>query len=308
YTGYDVSYLLDMIRNQKNYYLSFKIPKNSDSKKYRKINSPTTDLKIIQRWILTNILEKNEVSPYAKAYKKHTSLNDNVKFHRRQEVVLKIDFEDFFGSLTIKYVVCFFKKIGYSKNVAFMLARLCTLNDSLPQGAVTSPMLSNLLLNNFDEKVFEFCRTKSLRFSRYADDLTFSGRKSDLDKNQILEYVKKCASDLKLRINPSKTKLLYSNSRQVITGIVVNDKLQVSAKKRKKIRSEIYYIKKYGLSDHLVKSNCFTYVDSDVEEMYLRSLLGKIGHALMINNKDTELRGYYNYIIELLTIIKVSKE
>lgn len=298
-TGYSASYLLDIIRNTHKYYFTFQIKKKGVSRGKRIINSPTTDLKIIQQWILTNILEFNEVSLFAKAYKKKTTLVENVKFHRNQEVVLKIDFENFFSTLHIKHVISFFKTIGYSSQISFMLARLCTLNESLPQGAVTSPALSNLLLKDFDNVVFNYSRDNKIRFTRYADDLTFSGTKEDLVPSDVISFVRKNASSLGLKINGKKTKILFSNARQIVTGIVVNEKLQIPSLKRKKIRQEIYFIKKYGIQSHLKYMGIAVKTTQD-SEFYLRSLLGRISFGLSINNKDVELQEYYSYVLSII--------
>lgn len=132
-------------------------------------------MKNIQKWILNEILYKIEPSEYSKAFRLGTSIKDNAKYHRKQPKLLTIDIRDYFGSITVKKVYLFFKKLGYSKQVSTMLANLCTLEGSLPQGSPTSPMLSNLITKKMDNRIAGLCKKEGIRYTRYADDLTFSG-------------------------------------------------------------------------------------------------------------------------------------
>lgn len=171
--GFSPEYIYRMSNSPKHFYRSFKIEKKNG--KLRSIDEPLPDLKKIQKWILREILDNIAVSPYAKAYVSGQSIKENARFHRGQNCVLTVDIKDFFPSITIFRIIKVFENIGYSRPVSVFLANLCCLKKSLPQGAPTSPALSNIVAGNLDIKLSSFARENKLRYTRYADDITFSG-------------------------------------------------------------------------------------------------------------------------------------
>ncbi|MBO5869993.1 MAG: RNA-directed DNA polymerase [Clostridia bacterium] len=166
------------------------------------------------------------------------------------------------------------------------MAYLCCLNDTLPQGAPTSPYLSNLRLISLDEKISKYTSSKSIRYTRYADDLTFSG---DLNPHHLINDISKMIFNEGFSINPEKTRVARENARQEVTGIVVNSHMQLSKEKRKQIRQQVYYIKKFGLESHLEHIG-------ENRAHYLNHLLGQINFALFINPKDDEMKQYFDII------------
>lgn len=184
-----------------------------------------------------------------------------------------------------------FKNIGYNNKVSLLLASLCTVDGCLPQGGSTSACLSNIFLKQFDRKIGNYCIKQKIRYTRYADDLSFSG---DFEVVKLINFVKKCLELIGLNINKDKIKVLKSSQSQNITGIVVNEKIQVSKTYRRRIRLEVYYIKKNGLSKHLINSgNNLNF------ELYLKQLLGKINYCIFINPKDISMLEYAKYIDNL---------
>ncbi len=121
-----------------------------------------------------------------------------------------------------------------------------------------------------------------IRFTRYADDMTFSG---DFDEVKVISFVKKNLKDLQLTINDAKTRVRKQGQQQEVTGIVVNYKPQLAKSVRKDIRKNVYYINKYGLQSHL------KYVHEE-RSNYLEHLFGLINYALFINPKDGEMKRY----------------
>ncbi|WCG06127.1 retron St85 family RNA-directed DNA polymerase (plasmid) [Vagococcus lutrae] len=295
-TGISYAYIYKVTNsNKKNFYKHFSIPKQDGST--RQILSPFPSLKIIQNWILKNILEKTKVSNFAKAYKKKCSLKDNVKFHRKQKLVLKLDIKDFFSNIQEKDVFLYFKSIGYSNKLSLVLTNLVMYNSEkgLPQGAPTSPYMSNIIMREFDDTISKYCVKNKIRYTRYADDLTFSG---DFDYNKVTGIVSNNLKKLGLYLNHAKTQRLYSNNRQVVTGIVVNDKTQIDRRKRKNLRLEIYYLKKNPVQ-HLTRISS----DIMIQKKYLLSLIGKLNFALQINPYDSTLKEYKKevyYILETM--------
>lgn len=290
--GWKSIYVHAMSNASSNFYRRFKIPKKSGG--YRTIHEPLPDLKIIQKWILENILYKVPCSNFAKAYVVGNSLIDNAKFHRGQKGVLKLDIEKFFDSISEKRVVDLFLSFGYVKSVAVFLGKLCCLNNCLPQGAPTSPYLSNLILLEFDNAISTFCIKNKIRYTRYADDMTFSG---DFDREEIIALVLKELKKVSLKLNLKKTCFLRQNKRQCVTGVVVNKKLQAPREYRMKIRQEMYYIQKYTLDEHLQFRN-------ESRERYLYSLLGRISYVLSINKKDKRMLEYRDRVRDLIVMQK----
>ena len=293
--GVKPEYLYLMANGQKHFYRNFRVPKGNG--KMRKISAPLPLLKGVQSFILSEILCKLSCHPCAKAYIKKHSLKDNAKFHRNQPKLLKVDIRDYFPSLRVERVYTFFVELGYSKTLSGLFASLCTLSGGLPQGAPTSPYLSNLLTTELDRQLFEYCRDNgSLRYTRYADDISISGNFEACD---VISKVYKMIEQNGLLPNKKKTHVISSNMQQNVTGIVVNKKLQVPKNYRKRIRSDIYYIRKYGIDEHIARISA----DSD-KERYLQQLLGRISYCLQINPKDNEMCKYKAYVLMVIQQIR----
>lgn len=286
--GYQEGYVYAVANQSWSFYKIFQIPKKNGG--FRTIQEPLPSLKEIQEWIYHEILCNVRISPYAKAYVKGKSIKDNARFHRGQKKVLSMDLKDFFPSIDFKQVLGVFRKLGYRENVAVMLAKLCCVNNSLPQGAPTSPALSNIIACKLDDKIVEYIGKKKIRYTRYADDLTFSG---DFNEGDIIKNVQRIANRLGFYVNEEKTRVRKRNQRQEVTGVVVNEKLQLSRKIRKRIRSDIYYIRKYGLESHL------EYTD-EKRENYLYHLMGMVSYGVFINPYDEKLKEYRSYLNNLL--------
>ena len=285
--GYNKKYLKKASLYPKYFYRDFEITKKNGTK--RPISEPLPSLKEIQIWILRNILYKIPVSPFAKAYKPNSGLIENLKFHKNQPKVFTLDLENFFPSISIKSIEKVFLELGYSRMITKLLAKLCARDKTLPQGAPTSPALSNLIFKDADALISSFCVDRKIRYTRYADDLSFSG---DFDEKELLEKVTEVVENLNLHINVAKTKLMTPNMRQTVTGIVVNEKPQVAFHKRNDLRQAMHYIKKFGIDEHR------EYKEID-QRNYLEHLLGKVNFVLQINPRDLEFIGYKAILIDL---------
>ena len=280
--GYAEEYVYAISNSPNCFYRTFSILKKNG--KERVINEPLPSLKEIQDWILKEILVKISISPYAKAYVTGRSIKDNARFHRRQNKVLTMDLKNFFPSITFGRILNVFKKVGYRESVAVMLANLCCLNNELPQGAPTSPALSNIIASGLDYKIADFLKGKDVRYTRYAGDLTFSG---DFNEGDMIKNIERIVCRQGFNVNHSKTRVRKRNQRQEVTGVVVNEKLQVSRELRRRIRSDAYYIEKYGLSSHMDRTN-------QNKRNYLYYLIGISSYALFINPYDDKMKKYLN--------------
>ena len=295
--GYSYVYLIGVANYQRGYYKHYEIPKKNGS--MREIEEPFPSLKEIQTWILDNILtpaSKLYVSPVAKAFMPGKNLKDNARFHRNKKIVVALDLNDFFGSVRYGSVYGIFKKIGYNESVTVMLTKLCMLKGALPQGAPTSPMLSNLVFAELDKKIFRYCKERRIMYTRYADDMTFSS--NDMDVTRLIAYVKMMVETRHLKLNQQKTKVMGRGCSQNVTGVVVNDVMQVPKKYRDKVRQEMYYCIKFGFRGHMSHVSLPQWVHTP--ELYKHHLLGKINHILMVNPRDAEFVKYAQWIKESL--------
>ncbi len=289
--GYNYEFLLAVANDSPLFYKHYDISKKNGGS--RPIDEPLPSLKDIQSWILNEILtpaSKTMVSPVAKAFMPEKSLRENARFHKKKQKVVALDISDFFPSIGFGAVLGVFSSMGYSKPVSVMLAKLCTLYGKLPQGAPTSPMLSNLFFKKTDDTLFCYCRKRNIQYTRYADDLVFSG--NDLKPQYLISYVKMLLSHQRLSLNEEKTKVMGQGRRQSVTGVVVNKIIQVPREYRDKIRQEIYYCIKYGETSHFlhVKDNLPKWISTP--DTYLKHLLGKVNFVLQVNPNDRVFSKY----------------
>ena len=205
---------------------------------------------------------------------------------------MKLDIKNFFESISFLdvYESCF--PIEYfPKSVGMLLTYLCTYDEHLTQGSPTSAYISNLVMKNFDEVLGKWCEEKNINYTRYSDDMTFSG---GFNPTEVITKVREMLLKLGLHLNNDKIHVVDKSHNQSVTGIVVNEKVQVSSNYRRKIRQEIYYIKKFGLKSHLHRIKY-----SGNERAYLNQLYGKILYVLQINSSDLEFDEYRKFILDL---------
>jgi len=261
------------------------IPKRDGT--IRELLSPDPLLKKIQRNILYNVLEELPVSPHATAYRRGSGLLDNASPHQGQKQILKLDIRDFFGSIT--YLMVYrnaFPRIYYPPPVATLLAHLCCYRDCLPQGAPTSPAVSNLVMKPFDDHMGKWCGERGITYTRYCDDMTFSG---DFDAGPVIRKVRSFLLSMGFELNEKKTQVSGSGKRQSVTGIVVNERPQVSREYRDKLRQELYYCRKHGVVSHLLWMNDRRYLPPEPGqvERYLNSLLGRVNYVLQVDPQNS---------------------
>lgn len=259
------------------------------NKGLRYLNEPSHILKSIQKRILKNVLEEKMISKSAYAYKKGLSTVLNAKNHVGCKVILKLDIENFFDNINFYkvYNSCFNENL-YPKKLGMLLTNLCVYNDMLPQGSPTSGYISNIVLRNFDCNIDAYCKDKNINYTRYSDDMTFSG---DFDIRKLIKYANELLYKEGFKLNKSKIKVVLNTTRQQVTGIVVNEKINLSKNYKRKIRQEVYYVLKYGVKSHIKKRNINLSCNK-----YLSVLLGKINYVLIVNPNDKEFINYKNEI------------
>ncbi len=201
------------------FYRKYRIPKRRGG--WRQIQSPNKELKAVQAWILRNILDKLSTSRYATAYVKGRGLLDNVSPHMSNRYFLSVDIRNFFPSVRSFLVHHLFERLGYSKLAASKLARLCSYFSGLPQGAVTSPALSNLICLTLDRRLAGLASRKNIVFTRYADDITFSTNNRNA-LPRVLPSVYRILRNEGFEPHQEKTRILGPRTQCLITGLVKN--------------------------------------------------------------------------------------
>ena len=223
----------------------------NNGKKIRTINAPSIKLKSRQRWILRNILSGITIPSYIHGFIKGKSIKTNAESHIGQKEILCLDLKDFFPSIAFESVVNVFLELGYSGAVATRLAQICTCRKVLPQGGVTSPMIANIVALKMDYKLYDFARENDCVYTRYADDLTFSWKKTNIEE-KLYPTIQQIILDNGFEINEQKTHVMKSPYRKIVTGLIVTDNsVRVPSRFKKELRKEIYYCQKYGVSSHL---------------------------------------------------------
>ncbi|MFP4054195.1 MAG: reverse transcriptase family protein [Phycisphaerae bacterium] len=216
-------------------YRSFTIPKRSGGR--RTLHEPVPQLKAVQRTILRRVLGKLHAHPAAMGFEKGRSIVDNALMHTGAKVVLKMDVKDFFPSTRGERVWLFFRRIGWDEAACDLLTRLTTREDGLPQGAPTSPRLSNLVNYELDVRLDAAAARCDAWYTRYADDLTFSVRCEQSTEALLTSMVPVVLREYGYRLNRRKTRLLRRHHSQRVTGLTVNDKVGLPRETRRRLRA-----------------------------------------------------------------------
>ena len=278
--GIDAKTLYAVSNNISKHYHKAKLPKKDGG--YRNLSVPDEVLKSIQRRIADVLLIHMPVSRYAKAYRFGSSTLRNAKQHVGKQVVLKLDILHFFDSIrysTAKDKV--FPEEIYAEPLRILLTMLCYRKDALPQGAPSSPAITNIILYEFDEQIGQWCRERGIAYTRYCDDMTFSG---EFDPAEVIRFVRLELKKMGFLLNEQKTRIQRPGQQQTVTGIVVNEKMSIPADYRRKLRQELYYCRKFGIQEHLQKIGLEIPAD-----IYRMQLLGKVNYVLRVHPDDRDM-------------------
>ncbi len=216
--------------------------------KLRTITSPSIELKERQRWILRNILEKVELENCVHGFLKGKSIKTNAQCHINKEEIMCLDIKDFFPSISSKDVNNIFLSLGYEEEIVEWLTILCIHNNKLPQGSPTSPYLANIRFKQIDRKLMKLAKDNNITYTRYADDLTFS---TNEEIEPFFDRINEIVIKNGFEINEKKKHVMKGNYRKMVTGLVVKDDVKIPKYFKKKLRQEIHYCKKYGVTQHL---------------------------------------------------------
>jgi len=242
-----ITYIL-FKRGVDSYYTEFEIPKKSGEP--RRICAPTGDLKGVQRQLADalwehqkSIYEELGIKPnISHAFEEGKSIITNAKIHRNKRIVINVDLSDFFDSIHIGRVCGFFEKnkhFNLPHEPAITIAQLACYQGKLPQGAPTSPIITNLVCQVLDMHLLSFAKRYRLDYTRYADDITFSTNdKAFLETwDSFYAELEKKIRKAGFSLNEKKTRITYCDSKQVVTGLVVNKKISVDHAYCRKVRA-----------------------------------------------------------------------
>jgi len=238
-------------------YTTFAIPKKSGGE--RTIKAPNPKLKKLQthlaHWLyacLAEIEEGRDATPVAYGFRKEGTIAANAKNHKRRRYVLNLDLEDFFPTFNFGRVRGFFlkdKAFALEEEVATTIAQIACDGEALPQGSPCSPVISELIGQVLDLRLLRFAKKYGVRYSRYADDITFSTNQkdfppaiaqqdsSDLSKWALGDELVKKIEGAGFKINAGKTRMQCRGSRQMVTGLVVNEKANIKSEYYRKARA-----------------------------------------------------------------------
>lgn len=214
----------------------------------RTIDAPSPELKRIQRIILRRLLARLTPHNATTAYRKGRSIVSNALPHVGKAVVIKMDIVEFFPSTTAERVDYYFRRIGWDAEAAALLTRLTTLDGGLPQGAPTSPALSNLVNQIMDARIQRIVDHRKGSYTRYADDITVSFP-ADYPRRVrgVMQGIKAIARSFGYRIHvKQKLRVLRRHQQQRVTGLVVNDRLNLTRKKRRQLRAAEHRLRTRG--------------------------------------------------------------
>lgn len=238
-------------------YHQFEIPKGKG--KTRIITAPDKRLKYLQRKIAPLLDKLYRVRNPVHGFVIGKSVKTNALAHLRKRFVLNIDLKDFFPSITEKRVIGVLKSLGIDSRVARIVARLCCHNNHLPQGAPTSPVFSNMICFRLDKNLLAFAKDSRCIYTRYADDITFSSYQpmtalfegpvppsGHFAPDLLVPALRDTFTTNGFTINPDKAHYADRHSRRMVTGLKVNELVNVDRRYVRNIRAALYSVETLG--------------------------------------------------------------
>ena len=275
------------------HYHRYAVPKKTGGQRH--ISAPKPALDRAQHWVLANILARALPTEHAHGFVPGRSTVTNAAPHVGRPVVLNVDLADFFPTVGFHRVKGLFRRLGYSGSVATLLALLATepprvpaaldgklyhvavADRMLPQGACTSPAITNLICRRLDRRLAGIAAGFGMTYTRYADDLTFSGPDAG-QLGKLLGAVRTVVRKEGFRENPAKTRIMRRGRAQVVTGATVNDKLGLSRRERRRLRAILHNAAVKGLESQ----------NRDAHPRFLDHLQGRVAYLLMFHPDQAE--------------------
>lgn len=274
-------------------YTEFNILKRSGGT--RLIEVPAEALKEVQKEIQNKIDHISRYSKNCHGFIKGRSTKTNALQHVGQDIVINMDIQSFFHSIGAACLYPIFASLGRTTEEVEFMCAVCTRYNRLPQGAPSSPALSNLYFHRIDTKLEDLSNDFGATYTRYADDLTFSG---SVGIQKIIPKVRSLLLENGFRINERKTRILRRASRQEVTGLVVNDRVSLPRHIRKKLRAAIHYSMngrkpfwgKVSLSDNELQGhiNFATSIHPELKALYTDKYTCNYKDYLVVTLRDSD--------------------
>lgn len=281
-TSLEKSFLQKHIRLCPMLYMEIPLKKKDGTP--RPIRAPKEKLKLIQRAILKNIFSDIKLPPCCYGFSKNKSIIENAKAHSENDYLLNLDIQDFFPSVHYTKVQQIFVDIEVSSEVADILCGLTTYEHRLPQGAPTSPFLASFALSNLDYRLMKLAKSNYLTYTRYFDDISFSGNKRVIVlEKDIMRIIKEEGYKVKI----SKRKLFNKGETKEVNGIFIRDK-------------KLFLGNTEGLLDYVsdLRKNGLSKLKTDNPEKERQSLKGKISFLKQVDvNQGTEAENIFTSIV-----------
>lgn len=223
------------------YYRTFTVSKKAGG--VRKIEAPRRFLKVVQRWIHDHILLSRTFPPYVIGFVRGRNIFDNGRPHAGSRNLMVVDIQDFFPSIGAEKISKVFLEFGYPPQIAWQLTSLCSLEGRLPQGAPTSPTIANIVFLPVDKELERLAQQWRCKYTRYADDLAFSGSRSFGIED--IATVEAMIVNYGFSLNQSKSRIIGSGGRQIVAGLVVNRVAQPPRFKRRIWRATFHRASKH---------------------------------------------------------------
>jgi S1-C subfamily serine protease len=277
-------------------YTDFTIPKKSGG--VRKISAPGRVRKRLQKTLLPVLSQSYKLGPHVHGFAENRSVRTNAEHHVSARVVVNLDLENFFGSISFQRVRGLFLAHPFNLhwNVANILAQICCLDGVLPAGAVTSPVITNIICAKLDKRLAALVGRLGGVYTRYADDLSLSFDRPvgqlggivviDAEGNPVVGgAISEVITSEGFAINLTKFRVSAGASRKIVTGLVVNEKVNVKRSWYSALESQIYAVEKFGLARVAALAFPEERLGGVAERRLLRQLHGKVSYLRMVRGK-----------------------
>jgi RNA-directed DNA polymerase len=212
-------------------------------------------MRTIQYRLLTKVLNKLALPEYVHAFEKNRSIPTMAAMHVNKHCIISVDIKDFFHSIKQEKLFSILCRLGIGSIPARTISEICTYKAFVPQGALTSPKVSNLITSvTFGPNIQQYCQLHEFTLTIYADDVTISTNNKQVDPKMVIRDISKMIRDEGFRINKKKTKVMFYGSRQYVCGAVVNTKVNLIVKERKRLRAIIHNVIKNGIDAEAAKT------------------------------------------------------
>lgn len=264
-------------------------------------------MRVAQYLILTKILSNVPVPSYIHAFERGRSIPSMAAQHVGKAVVVSLDLKDFFSSIKQGHLEAVFRHLGIAEKPSRLLSELCTYESFVPQGALTSPKLSNIVSSlTFGPVIERYCLERGYTLTIYADDITVSVEESLLpedDRNviqELIRFVQRTVRSFGFRVNNEKTKVMRRHGRQYVCGVVVNDRTNLQQKERRKLRAIVHNSAEKGIPSEaqrygLPEEEFISHIGGRLN--WLAQLNPDVGNSLKERFKDTVVQ-YRQELVE----------